>query len=158
MRRERAIPWTAIGAALAAALVAAVVLVVVRGQSRAPDGPVPVVWNRESCAHCRMAIGDPAYAAQLVATDGTVANFDDVGCLLRYLDEHHPAVHRLWFHHPREDRWLGPDEVGFAQGAITPMGWGLTATERGPGMLDLAAARAVVATRDGGMTQPGARP
>ncbi len=158
MRRERKIPWTAIAAALLAALVAAVVMVVVGGSPRAPDRPVPVVWNRESCAHCRMAIGDPGYAAQLVTTDGTVANFDDVGCLLRYLDERHPTVHRLWFHHPSEDRWLGADEVGFAEGAITPMGFGLTAAERRPGLLDLAGARAVVATRDGGPAQPGAHP
>lgn len=158
MRRERKVPWAAIAVALVAVLAASVALVVVGGGPRAPDRPVPVVWDRESCAHCRMAIGDPSYAAQLVTTDGTVANFDDVGCLLRYLDEHHPQVHRLWFHHPQADRWLGADEVGFVQGAITPMGWGLTAAERSPGLLDLAGARAVIATRDGGPAQPGAMP
>ena len=65
---------------------------------------------------------------------------------------------RLWFHHPSDDRWLGADEVGFAQGATTPMGFGLTATERRPGLLDLAGARAVVAIRDGGPAHPGAMP
>ena len=158
MPRRRTVPWTAIGVGLLVAVVAAVVLVVRGGAPSASDRPVPVVWNRESCAHCRMAIGDPSYAAQLITTDGTVANFDDVGCLLRYLDERHPTVHRLWFHHPSDDRWLGADEVGFAQGATTPMGFGLTATERRPGLLDLAGARAVIATRDGGPAQPGAMP
>lgn len=158
MRRDRKLPWALIAAALVALAIAGVALVVIGGGPRAPDRPVPVVWDRESCAHCRMAIGDPSYAAQLVTTDGTVANFDDVGCLLRYLDERHPQVHRLWFHHPNADRWLGTDEVGFAQGAVTPMGWGLAAAERGPGLLDLAGARAVIATRDGGPAHPGAMP
>jgi copper chaperone NosL len=148
MTRERR--WgRAVAAVLVIALVAIVVTTVRRGGA-IPDGPVPVVWNRESCAHCRMAIGEPRFAAQLITRDGAVESFDDVGCLLRYLDERQPAVHRLWFHHPRDDRWLAVDEVGFATGATTPMGWGVIAVERGPDALDLAAARALVARPERG--------
>ena len=149
MARDRRRWGRVVAVALALAGLAAVIAVVRRGGA-IPDGPVPVVWNRESCAHCRMAIGEPRFAAQLVTADGVVANFDDVGCLLRYLDERAPTVHRLWFHHPHEERWLGVDEFGFATGERTPMGWGVVAVERGPGTLDLAAARARVAPTERG--------
>lgn len=157
MPRERRTPWGPLIALVLLAAVAALVVVVVRRGDGVPDGPVPVVWNKESCAHCRMAVGEPGYAAQLITAAGEVVNFDDPGCLMRYLDERHPQVHRLWFHHPREDRWLGPDAVGFLTAATTPMGWGLVAADRAAATLDLAAARAYVATRAAGAAPGGRR-
>lgn len=112
------------------AAIAAVVIVVVRGSGRLPDQPVPVAWDRETCGHCHMHIGEPRFAAQLVTADGEVVNFDDVGCALRYLDEKQPRVHRLWFH-GEGDRWIAGDQVGFVTTASTPMGSGLLAVEVG---------------------------
>lgn len=135
--------WVLLGLALVVLGLGAVL--VLRGKS-IPDGPEPVAWNRQSCAHCRMAVGEPAHAAQLITTAGDVLFFDDPGCLLRYVDEHHPAVHRIWFHHAGEDRWLAADDTGFVTGATTPMGFGLAATERTtPGAIGLDQARQVVA-------------
>ncbi|MCA9553944.1 MAG: thioredoxin family protein [Myxococcales bacterium] len=39
-------------------------------------------WNKDGCAHCRMAISDPAAAAQLVGSGGLIRHYDDLGCLL----------------------------------------------------------------------------
>ncbi|MCC6621677.1 MAG: hypothetical protein IT385_10510 [Deltaproteobacteria bacterium] len=103
----------------------------------APDEPVPIVWDREVCGHCRMAIGDPRFAAQLVTTSAEVVSFDDVGCMFRYLDERKPEVHRLWFHGEGE-RWFGQAAVGFRDGQTTPMGSGLMAVPaETPGALRL---------------------
>jgi hypothetical protein len=89
-----------------------------------------------------MLVGEPSYAAQLVTTAGDVANFDDPGCLLHYLDEHAPPVHRLWFHDSAADRWLPPADVGFVSGASTPMGYGLAAVPATtPGAISLDDAR-----------------
>ena len=111
-----------------------------------PDAPVAIDYDQEACAHCRMLIGDPRYAAQLVTTGGDVLDFDDPGCLMTYVARHHPAVHRLWFRDARADRWLAADEVGFVPGATTPMGFGLAAVPRAtPGALTLAQAEAAVA-------------
>ncbi len=120
----------AIVAGLALLAVAAVVAMVVRGAGALPDQPVPIAWDREPCGHCHMHIGDPRHAAQLVSTAGEVTSFDDVGCALRFLDEHHPDVHRLWFH-GEGDTWIASDRVGFVTGATTPMGSGLLAVEAG---------------------------
>lgn len=116
-----------------AALVGTVALVVLRGAQRVPDDPQPIVWDRETCAHCRMLIGAPSSAAQLIAGDGTVSSFDDPGCLMTFLEERRPNVHRIWLHHHSEDRWLAPADAGFVRGD-TPMGFNLVAVDgRTPG-------------------------
>ena len=109
------------------------------------DGPEPIAWDREPCAHCRMLIGDPAFAAQIVTADGVAASFDDPGCLLS-AEASHPAVRAVWFHHLREDRWIPGDQVGFVRVPRTPMGFGLGAVDAGePGAVSLAQARDAVA-------------
>ena len=96
-----------------------------------PDGPAPVAWDREACAHCRMHVGEPAFAAQLQLTDGRVLHFDDPGCLLRYEAEARPQVHAAWFHHVREDRWIPGARVAFVSVQPTPMGYGAGAVDAG---------------------------
>lgn len=115
-----------------------------------PDGPQPIVWDREPCAHCRMLISDPAFAAQLHLDDGTVESFDDPGCLFARVAARQPRVHALWFHHVREDRWLRGDAVAFERVAPTPMDFGLGAVDAGtPGALPFEAARAQVLAGEG---------
>jgi hypothetical protein len=125
-------------------LLGGVALLVVRAQQLS-EGPVPVAWDRESCAHCHMHVGDPAFAAQLHATDGQIHHFDDPGCLLLFKEERRPDVHATWFHHVREDRWIAGDDVGFAPASPTPMGYGLGAVDRQtPGTLAIPEALAQV--------------
>lgn len=118
-----------------------------------PDGgPHPIVYDREPCAHCRMLISEPRFAAQLETKDGEVQSFDDPGCLFAGLATRAPDVRALWFHHVREDRWLDAEHVAFEAGEHTPMGYGLGAVDAGaPGALSLDVARARIAER-------GARP
>jgi copper chaperone NosL len=148
MPRERTIPWRWVVALVAAGGLVALIATLVGGR-RIPDGPEPVAYNRQACAHCRMLVGEPSYAAQLITTDGDVAFFDDPGCLVRYLDDHAPRVHRMWFHDHASERWWSGDEVGFVTApAPTPMGFGLAAVSRTTATaIDLAAARARLATR-----------
>lgn len=130
-RRGQGVGWglpVGIGVALVAA--AAFGLSLFNAQSL-PEGPAPVVWDKTACAHCRMHVGEPGFAAQAQLTDGTVLDFDDPGCLARWLDLHPgEAIHAIYFHHHREDRWLASDEVGFVAVSPTPMGFGFAATDR----------------------------
>lgn len=116
-----------------------------------PEGPQPIAWDREPCAHCHMLISDPAFAAQLHETDGAIESFDDPGCLFAYLEARAPRVHALWFHHLREDRWLRGDGVAFVRGATTPMDFGFGAVDPGtPGSIAIDAVRAEVRRRGAG--------
>jgi hypothetical protein len=140
---DREIPWFKLGAAAMLLTVVVGIVLVVHGSQQLAAEIQPIAWHRQPCAHCQMLIDDPAYAAQLITEEGDVFAFDDPGCALRYLDEHHPSLHRLWFHHSISDRWLAVEEVAFTTDASTPMGFGLAAVDRGAsGSLDLEAATA----------------
>jgi hypothetical protein len=95
-----------------------------------------------------MLISDPAFAAQLRTEQGETLSFDDPGCLLRYRQEHAPAVRAAWFHHLREDRWIPESNVAFVRVPETPMNFGLGAVESGaPGSISLSDAEARVRER-----------
>jgi len=134
-------------AAVAVVVLAAIGALLARAQ-QAPTGVEPVAWDRAACAHCRMHVGDPRFAAQLQTEEGEVLNFDDPGCLLRYVHERRPRVRAMYFHDVREGRWWSRDEVGFVPMAPTPMGYGVAATRRGaPGAVSYEEALARVAAR-----------
>ncbi|MDH3654860.1 MAG: hypothetical protein OEN21_11375 [Myxococcales bacterium] len=116
---------------LAIAIVVVVVALVRFNQVTLAAGAVPVVWDAEVCAHCKMHVGDPRFAAQLQTTDGEVLNFDDPGCLFDYLQSNEASVHALYFRNHLEDGWLSEADVGFLAAEESPMGYAIRAVPRG---------------------------
>jgi len=115
-----------------------------------PDGPVPVIWEKDACAHCRMHLSEMYFAVQLQTRDGDVLNCDDPGCFFSYMEAARPDVHEIWFHHSREDRWVRRSEVAFVPAVSTPMNCGLAAVDRDQeGALSYEQARAQVLSRQG---------
>lgn len=111
-----------------AAVVAIVVAAAIRlNKVTVPEGPVPIVWDREVCAHCSMHIGERAFAAQLQLKDGRIDNFDDPGCLFEFLSEDKQPVHAIYFRDHAADRWLARDEARFVPVESSPMGYGIGA-------------------------------
>ena len=55
--------------------------------SRADDVVEPV-WGKQPCAHCAMVLSDRRFGAQLLTVTGDRAYFDDVGCMVLYLEAH----------------------------------------------------------------------
>jgi hypothetical protein len=129
-QRRRRFPAGALLAAVLVAAAGAFVGLVVRSQAR-PDGPVPIVFDKEACAHCHMQIGDSHLAAQAQLQDGSVLNFDDPGCLLVWLEQAREEPRAIWLRAYREDRWLSRASTAFIEVGETPMGFGLGAVERG---------------------------
>ncbi len=123
--------WSKIGWAAAAGVAAAgVIILVLRAQSL-PEGVRPIVWDKEVCGECAMAVSDPRFAAQLQLLDGPVLNFDDPGCLFRYFDDHTPLrFHGMYFHRLEGEGWIDGAQVGFAPAKGSPMGYGLGAVPR----------------------------
>jgi hypothetical protein len=151
--RRRAWPALALGA-LALAGVALVVREVSLAQ-RPPQGPVAVAWDREACAHCRMLVSEPRFAAQAHLRGGAVYHFDDPGCALLWAEEHAADLHELWFHDLASERWLRRGEVGFVAAEPTPMGYGLGARPLAEAAaMSPAQALALVRAREGQEEQP----
>ena len=128
------------GAVAVLALGATVFFLLAPGSTAA--GPVPIVWNKELCARCKMHVGEPAFAAQLQTRQGEVLSFDDPGCLFEYVELHHPDAKATYFHDAGADRWLSSEEAAFVRKNPTPMGFGIGAVPRGtPGSIPLEQAR-----------------
>lgn len=124
---------------------AACALLMLVACARGGSGPTPIAYDKESCAYCHMLIGDPRYAAQLVTEQGDVVDFDDPGCLLRFVAERHLRPRAIWFRDTQRDRWLPAREVGFVHETSTPMAWGVAAVDaHTPGALTLEQASAQV--------------
>ena len=116
---------------VAGALLGLALLLYTRGEY-GPLGPEAVPYDQVPCARCRMLVSEPRFAAQLRLEEGGVRFFDDPGCLLLWRHEHPEDRGRAFFHHHREEAWIGEEEVAFvAVLEPTPMGYGLGAVRRG---------------------------
>jgi hypothetical protein len=75
-----------------------------------------------------MIVGDRRFAAQLLAESGERHYFDDLGCLVHYVDERHPAAAGSWVRDAGGERWLSARAARYAlTGARTPMDFGFEA-------------------------------
>lgn len=111
------------------------------------DRPAAIAWDRDTCEHCRMTISDRAYAAEAwVETQGRHYKFDDIGCLVNWLDAHGWSNEqvRLWVadhRHRDEVHWLDARTARYIEGLTTPMDYGFGATDESvAGSLDFASA------------------
>ncbi len=49
------------------------------------DGPRPIKYGSDACAHCRMTISDARFGTQLVSNKGRAYHFDDLQCMLAFV-------------------------------------------------------------------------
>lgn len=94
------------------------------------DEAVDPVWGKEPCAHCAMLVGDKRFAAQIVH-DGERRSFDDVGCLVLWLEERHVEPARAWVRDGEASRWVDAKVARYEGGAKTPMDFGFEARAGG---------------------------
>jgi copper chaperone NosL len=45
------------------------------------------IYPEDMCSHCRMAISDQRFAAEIITVSGEVFKFDDLGCMERYQEK-----------------------------------------------------------------------
>jgi copper chaperone NosL len=93
-----------------------------------PPSPASLRAGEDTCAHCRMIVSEARHAAQFHTRTGSVAFYDDLGCLL----ERHAGPDtdpQAVFAGGDGATWI-PGTSGYvvrAPGLTTPMGSGLAA-------------------------------
>ena len=68
------------------ALVAFCVLTTIHSCS-STAGPQPIKYGTDQCVYCKMTISDPRFGTQLVTKKGRAYNFDDVQCMIAYVED-----------------------------------------------------------------------
>ncbi len=94
------------------------------------DKPLDPVWGKQPCEHCKMLVDDRRSAAQVVLPNGDRLYFDDVGCMVAWLDEHRQES-RAWVRLPAGDGWLDARGARYAADAKTPMDFGYVPSSAG---------------------------
>ena len=90
-----------------------------------PARPAPLDTRNDACAHCRMAVSDARFAAQLAAPGAEPRFFDDLGCLRDWLGSQprlpRGAVAFVADHRTRE--WVRAAAASYTRnpGVQTPM-------------------------------------
>ena len=105
-----------------------------------PEGMKPIAWDRDACVRCNMRIADHRFAAQLRGgPKDTTFKFDDVGCLVFWLEEQRArfpwmddATTRMWvaaWESPSagEAIWLDPRQARYIA-KRSPMRYDLAAS------------------------------
>lgn len=125
---------------------ALLVLLTMAGCSDEPaSGPVDVVFDRDSCALCRMMIIDPAFVAEVRGgAKRRIEIFDDIGCALNWLNSQPWAADgasEIWVAERTSTRarvvWLDARKAFFVPTPGSPMNYNMAATrEAVPGALD----------------------
>ena len=70
-----------------------------------PEGMKPIAWDRDACVRCNMRIADHRFAAQLRGgPKDTTFKFDDVGCLVFWLEEKRDRF--PWMDEPATRMWV----------------------------------------------------
>lgn len=109
------------------------------------SGPTDPVWGKEPCAHCAMLVSDRRYAAQAV-DDGDHFYFDDIGCMVLWLEQHARA--RSWVRGGGGTSWVDAGGARYGAGAATPMDFGFE--PRADGAVAWDEVRAAVVRKNGG--------
>jgi len=112
---------------------ALIALIIVAACSRKVDqGPREVNYDRDICVLCLMGIAERNYAAQSINTYGEVVWYDDIGCLVSFMNNEDwkkfdgdESV--SWISDSETGEWIRVDLAWFTYGKQTPMGYGYSA-------------------------------
>ena len=88
-----------------------------------PSEPQDPIWERESCANCRMVLSEKRYAVQRILDSGETHFYDDINCAMKH--HHHPHEEgKLYVRPYGDEKWVPAEEVTYQSGLRTPMNSG----------------------------------
>ncbi len=96
------------------------------------QGPREINFDRDICATCLMGLAERNFTAQSVNTHGDVVWFDDLGCLVKYMEtddwEKFDGKDAIsYIADSKTGEWINVNDAWFTFGDHTPMGYGYSA-------------------------------
>ncbi|MEW6208958.1 MAG: nitrous oxide reductase accessory protein NosL [Acidobacteriota bacterium] len=104
-------------------LFAIISLLALSSCQKASFEPVAIAAE-DMCSFCRMAISEKQYAAEIILADGGAIKFDDLACLVNYVEGKSLDI-RAWYAMDHQSRqWIKAREAHFVRSEElkTPMG------------------------------------
>ncbi len=93
--------------------------------------PLPLKLHHLQDPQCAMVVESETYATQVAAKDGKTWIFDDIGCMVLWLDKHKfDSTPKLWVHTIDSNEWIEADMAYYHLGKHTPMHHGFGAYKR----------------------------
>jgi len=92
--------------------------------------PIDIVPKTYQCSQCNMFVNDPDYAAELITADGTTYFFDDIGCLVKWMQKHPSSEAKLFVMSLDTHRWIDARKAWYSRTDNTPMHYGFGAYEK----------------------------
>ena len=81
------------------------------------------------CSECNMDVEHLKYAAQLMSKNGDTYFFDEIGCVVLWLQNHHPKTVKIMTQTLDTHQWIEAKKAWYSRIAPTPMGYGFAAVE-----------------------------
>lgn len=85
----------------------------------------------DMCSHCKMAISEKQYAAELIDSDGQAFKFDDIGCLVNFIKKGSINLTgaSLFVMDFNQRQWVNADNAYYVRSSeiTTPMNGGIVA-------------------------------
>ncbi len=101
--------------------------------------PIPIKANEHSDRYCNMSITDIDYSAQAILTNGDTLFFDDIGCMVMWLEEQKKDKDQitLWIWAKDTKQYIDAKKAWYFLGEDTPMHYGFGAyTKKQNGFID----------------------
>ncbi len=92
--------------------------------------PIEIIPNRYADIECAMTIKSKKHSAQVISPSGKTWFFDDMGCLIKWLEDKkfkEDAI--LWTHAEDTASWIDAKKAWYVLTDATPMGYGFGARE-----------------------------
>ena len=81
------------------------------------------------CSECSMDVETLEYAAQIISKNGNTYFFDDIGCVVLWLENHSPDTPVILTQTLDTHLWIDAKKAWYSRIAPSPMGYGFAAVE-----------------------------
>lgn len=90
---------------------------------------IPIQSKEYQCSECSMDVENLDYVAQLITKGGDTYFYDDIGCVVLWLENHTVDVQIILTKTLDTHQWIDATKAWYSRIAPSPMGYGFGAVE-----------------------------